>query len=536
VTTPIFYVNGSPHIGHAYSGLLADGLARYLRLCEKNVLFCTGTDEHGAKVSESALANGFTDTQGYCDKISEEFRALFDALGTQHDVFVRTTEKRHIDMVERFWRRLRGRGWIERGEHAGWYCKSDEAFLTEAQVVKGSDGVMKSAESGHPVEWLEESNYVFKLSRCQDLLLDWMRSRHGKAAGPVWPKIRENEITSFLETSKLRDLSISRPRERVQWAIPVPDDESQSVYVWMDALLNYLTVTDLKLPDLSDSEISWKHANIERVIHVVGKDILRFHSVYWPAFLHAAGFEMPDLVIAHGHWTVNQSKMSKSLGNVVDPRNLIKKYDTDTVRYALLKSGGLFGDLDFSIGMLEKHRRDDLSNTFGNLLSRCLGRTMSPQETWPGSLADTKRDSSDLSKVLEPLAAEVGNHFAMAQFSKGIESIIKALYEANRVFQFGEPWVLQKNIGQLGDKTEIDNLQKRIDTTLYWSLESLRVTSILLQPVIPNAAEAALNAIGIPQNERLFANAHRIGGTSPHAMRFKRPKKGSVILFPRLES
>lgn len=537
VTTPIFYVNGSPHIGHAYSGLLADALARWLRLSGHQVLFSTGTDEHGSKVEKAAIDIGAESTKAYCDEISGQFKRLFEALGTSHDDYIRTTEDRHGEVVAQLWQRLENAGFIETGEHSGWYCQSDEAFLTEKQVTeRPSDGAMVSLESGHTVEWISEKNYIFKLSKFHKELLGWLKE--GPEGDAVWPSTRCNEVEAFLRQEgpngpELGDLSVSRPRDRVRWAWPVPNDEAQSIYVWLDALANYLTVAGAKIPTNVAEPFSWRDVGIDRVIHVIGKDILRFHSVYWPAFLIAGGIEPPSAVVAHGHWTVERTKMSKSLGNVIDPMTLIDKYGVDAVRYALLRNGSIAGDLDYSNDMLEARRRDELTNTYGNLLARCTGKNLSPDDVWPSPAARTEVGSNDLAmNFLSGLADSVGAKFERLEFARGLEEIMDVLYEANRVITVEEPWVLRKKLRQNPDAEDAPELQARYDTCMYWMLETVRVTSILLQPVIPEAAGKALDALGIPADARQVANARMVGNTAPGAYTMQRPRKGSVVIVP----
>lgn len=532
VTTPIFYVNGRPNIGHAYSGLLCDALARWLRLKGRRVLFTTGTDEHGAKVEQASAAAGSASCQAFCDDVSGEFRALFAALNTSHDDFVRTTEPRHAATVAALWRRLRRGAALRRGSFAGWYCQSDEAFLTDAQVEDG-----KSLESGHAVEWLQEDNYLFSLPQFQQRLAAWL---HGEAGGfgSVHPPQRRNEMTAWLSRNELRDLSVSRPRQRVRWALPVPDDAAQSVYVWVDALSNYLTVTGIEVPEDPAVPLRWEDAGVSEVYHVVGKDILRFHALYWPALLMAAGLAPPTHVIAHGHWTVQQTKMSKSLGNVVDPLELLRRFETDAVRYGLLRNGSLQDDLDFSEEALVAKRTDELANTFGNLLSRCLGRKLSPDEHWPGAAADADPQASQLAAThLLGLAEKVDKSFSRLEFPRGLQLVMSALYDANRVFTEQQPWVLRKRLGEpdLGPD-ERQRLQREFDTSLMWLLETLRVCSILLQPIVPESAGKALDALGIPHDARDFAHAAKVPvSAEPCAYTFERPPRGSVVLFPRID-
>ncbi|CAK8993735.1 Probable methionine--tRNA ligase [Durusdinium trenchii] len=544
VTTPIFYCNGLPHIGHAYSSLLADGLARYWRLAGRQVVLATGTDEHGSKVEEAARAQGFEETISFCDHVSGEFRKQFDALQISYDDFIRTTEERHAEKVEALWRRLHAKGAIVRGSHEGWYCQSDEAFLTDKQVEKTEDGKHVSAESGHAVEWLAESNLLFKLSDLEGEIKAWLES-DGRRGPHVVPQSRLHEMLALIEAGGLRDLSVSRPRDRVGWALPVPDDSSQSIYVWLDALTNYLTTAKVPVNPDPMMPVSWKDAGVDHVVHVIGKDILRFHTVYWPGFLIAAGIEPPDQVFVHGHWTVNGTKMSKSLGNVINPADLLKVYEVDAVRYALLRNGGISSDLDFSLQIVHNHRRDDLANTYGNLLTRCVAHKLLPDPVWPGPNAVLDaRASPMLAEVagLPALAEQVSRDFEQLAFARGLESIMRVLASTNAGFTSSEPWVKQKQLRLLeksadhpGKAEEQLHLRTEFDTSLFWMLETLRVCSILLIPAIPTTAHKALDALGIPFDQRTLDHAQEL--TASHSVySVNRPsKKGvPVVLLPRL--
>ena len=355
ITTPIFYVNAAPHIGHLFTTVLADARARWARLCGHRVVFATGTDEHGLKVQNAAAAQGVSPQQ-FCDETSGKFRRLFDAAGISYDDFVRTSEPRHRAMATRVWQELQARGLIAMGRHEGWYCEGDEAFLTSQQVrpateeeiqalpardqPEGGEPVMLSVESGRVVERVAEENYVFRLSAFQDAVSAWLR----ESPGAVVPETRRREVLSTVEGG-LRDLSVSRLTEKVQWGIPVPGDSSHTMYVWLDALVNYLTVTGASvdaLLDAADGNSSDRNAQLwPAAVHVVGKDILKFHAVYWPAFLMGLGLAPPCQVLAHGHWVVDNVKMSKSLGNVVDPFDMMDRHGRDECRYYLLREGGV---------------------------------------------------------------------------------------------------------------------------------------------------------------------------------------------------
>ncbi|XP_037944036.1 methionine--tRNA ligase, mitochondrial-like [Teleopsis dalmanni] len=333
VTTPIFYVNAAPHIGHLYSAVIADAICRYQNLLRPNntcVRLCTGTDEHGTKVQQAASAHKIPVEQ-YCNDISAKYKNIFQQAHIAHNDFIRTTEDRHKAAVAQFWRCLHTNGHIYSAKYSGWYCVSDETFLTDSQLrLDESTGIRYSLESGHPVEWSDETNYMFRLSALQSDVVYWV-----KQGGRVRPKKFEKILLNILN-EPLPDVSISRPSNRVHWAISVPSDETQTVYVWLDALINYLTSTGF--PDA-------KYRNHwPAKVHVIGKDILKFHGVYWPAFLIAAGFEPPQQLFVHSHWTVDGQKMSKSKHNVVDPEEVARIYTMEGLRYFLLREGVAHSD------------------------------------------------------------------------------------------------------------------------------------------------------------------------------------------------
>ncbi|KAJ8031056.1 Methionine--tRNA ligase, mitochondrial [Holothuria leucospilota] len=332
ISTPIFYVNAVPHIGHLYSVVLADFFHRYMKMTgTTDAMFSTGTDEHGLKVQQAAASAG-KDPKLFCDEVSQEFKRLFDCSDVAYTDYIRTTEERHRKAVKCFWEELFSRGFIYKGHYEGWYSTSDETFLPEGQITDGTDKngqkIKVSVDSGNTVEWTTETNYMFKLSEFGDHLMKWLETN---------PKsVQPTKFHSMVKTwvrAGLKDLSVSRQKSRLEWGIPVPGDDSQTIYVWLDALVNYLTVCGYP-----DSLCGWPGINI------VGKDILKFHAIYWPAFLMAAGLEPPQAVVCHSHWTMDNFKMSKSRGNVVDPFDQLKKYSSDGLRYFLLREGVLHSD------------------------------------------------------------------------------------------------------------------------------------------------------------------------------------------------
>ena len=364
-TTPIFYVNASPHIGHLYTALMSDATKRWnVMKCNDNAekhFLVTGTDEHGSKVEKAALKNGFSEPLPFCDEVSMSFRKIFDSFDVKYDKFVRTTQPDHVTTVQDAWSRMRDNGYIYEGEHSGWYCESEESFLTEKELTILEDNKRVSKTTGNPALFVTEKNYMFRLSSIQSDILKWLEDN----PDVIVPSSRYNEVKQFV-SSGLRDISISRPRDRVPWAVQVPDDPEHSIYVWLDALMNYLTTTIY-----CDQDDDWKEA-WPASAQVVGKDILRFHAVYWPAFLMAMNLPLPRRLVAHGHWTIERVKMSKSLGNVVDPLKLLEQgYSVDAVRYFLLRDGGIASDGDFSETQLVNRYHSELADTLGNLVSRC---------------------------------------------------------------------------------------------------------------------------------------------------------------------
>src|SRR5438105_7707484 len=358
VTTPIFYVNDTPHLGHAYPTVACDVLARFMRLEGKQVKYLTGTDEHGQKVEQSARIAGIS-PQKFADRTSAAFREMTRLLDISNDDFIRTTEERHIRAVQALWEELERRGEIYLGTFAGWYAVRDEAFYDESELIDGPDGRPR-APTGAEVEWLEEENYFFRLSAWQDRLLAFYEANPEAIA----PRGRRNEVVSFVWAG-LKDLSISRTS--FSWGIPVPGNPKHVIYVWLDALTNYISF--LGYPDRDNPDFSNHWPN---VLHIVGKDILRFHAVYWPAFLMAAEIEPPRRIFAHGWWTVEGEKMSKSLGNGIPPSILVERYGVDPARYFLLRELPFGSDGDFSHRAVVGRLNGDLANDFGNLAQRVL--------------------------------------------------------------------------------------------------------------------------------------------------------------------
>ncbi len=482
ITTPIYYVNDQPHIGHAYTMVACDALARFMRLDGYRVKFLTGTDEHGQKVEQSARAAGIS-PQEFADRVSPAFRAVTRQLDISNDDFIRTTEPRHIRAVEALWRELERRGEIYLGRFAGWYAVRDEAFYDESELVDGPNG--RRAPTGAEVEWLEEENYFFRLAAWQDRLLDFYEANPDAVA----PNSRRNEVISFVR-SGLRDLSISRTS--FSWGIPVPGDPRHVIYVWFDALINYLSAVGY--PDTENPEFSmfWPTA-----FHMVGKDIVRFHAVYWPAFLMAAGLTPPRRVFAHGWWTVEGQKMSKSLGNVVAPQQLVETYGLDPVRYFLLRELPFGHDGDFSHRAVVGRLNGDLANDFGNLAQRVLtmiNRNCGAVVPEPGVLSTADRTLLDAASDLLP---RLRCHMAEQAFHLALEAIWRVVGEANRYVDEMAPWALARSPRAGGD-------QARMRTVLYTLAEVIRHLAILTQPFIPGSAGRLLDQLAVRAEERDF--------------------------------
>ncbi|MDX1482972.1 MAG: methionine--tRNA ligase [Alphaproteobacteria bacterium] len=480
VTTPIYYVNDVPHIGHAYTTLACDVLARFMRLDGRNVLFLTGTDEHGQKVEKAAQDMGVP-PQELADRNSANFRDLAAAMGYSNDDFIRTTEDRHIRAVQQLWRILRERDEIYLGTYAGWYSVRDEAFFTEAELTTDADGG-KLAPTGAEVEWVEEPSYFFKLSAWQDRLLAFYEAHPDFIA----PETRRNEVVSFV-SGGLQDLSVSRTS--FKWGVPVPDDPDHVMYVWLDALTNYLTAVGYPDTETETFTTFWPAD-----LHMVGKDILRFHAVYWPAFLLAAGVEPPKRVFAHGWWTNEGEKISKSLGNVIDPHALVAEYGLDQVRYFLLREVPFGNDGDFSHAAMVQRSNGDLANGIGNLAQRTLtliNRNCGAAVPERGELS---QDDMNLRLSCGPnLLVAMRQEFEQQRFHIALQEFMAAVSAADAYITANEPWALKNTDPQ------------RMATVLYTLAEAIRTLAILAQPVMPGSAARLLDQLAVPEDARSFS-------------------------------
>jgi len=479
ITTPIYYVNDVPHIGHAYTTLACDVLARFKRLDGHDVMFLTGTDEHGQKVENSAKSAGVTPL-AFCDRVSENFRQLAKNLNFSNDDFIRTTEPRHHRACQAIWQAMLKSGELYLDNYGGWYAVRDEAFYQESELTQGPGG-KKLAPSGAEVEWVEEPSYFFRLSAWGDRLLKFY------ADNPdfIGPDSRRNEVISFVKGG-LKDLSVSRTS--FKWGVPVPGDDAHIMYVWLDALTNYITAVGYPDENATSFKKYWPAD-----LHMVGKDIIRFHAVYWPAFLMSAGVAPPKRVYAHGWWTNEGQKISKSLGNVIEPNALVERYGLDPVRYFLMREVPFGNDGDFSHRAMVQRLNGDLANDFGNLAQRVLTQiNRNCDAAMPAPGAFTSEDNVLLGRawaLLERWRVELG--------TQAIHSALTAQWEvvgeANRYVDAQAPWTLRKTD------------PARMATVLYVLAETLRHLAILIQPVMPDAAAKLLDQLGVTAADRSFA-------------------------------
>ncbi len=473
ITTPIYYPSGEPHMGHAYSSILADVFARFKRNDNNNVFFLTGTDEHGLKIQTAAKKNSL-DPLEYCNKISKIFKDLTTKLNLSNDDFIRTTEKRHYISVSDLWDRLVKSGDIYLSKYKGWYSVSDEAYYNEDEIIE-RDGKKVSSFSGSQVEWVEEESFFFKLSAWEKRLLEFYENNKKF----ILPISRRNEVVNFVK-SGLNDLSVSRTS--FTWGIKVPGNDKHIIYVWLDALTNYLSA--LNFPNTNDKLYKnfWPAS-----VHVIGKDILRFHAVYWPAFLLAANIKPPNRVFGHGWILSGEEKMSKSKGNILDPLEVIKKYGIDEMRYYLMKEVSHGSDGKISLKSLENCINSDLANNYGNLCQRifafiknnCDNKVSKSKNI---SIADKKLidQTTELTKDLRDLMND-------QNLNNYIKSVINISFLTNKYINDEEPWKLKNNVDKMNN-------------ILHLALEQIAKISILLNPIIPNATAKVLDALNINTN------------------------------------
>ena len=505
ITTPIYYPSGKPHMGHAYSSIVADIFARFKRIEGYKVLFLTGTDEHGQKIQKEAEKNK-KDPKEFCDELSDKFRSLTKTLNLSNDDFIRTTEKRHFDSVNEIWNRLVESGDIYLDKYSGWYSVSDEAFYDNDEIEK-KEGKSVSKSSGSLVEWVEEESYFFKLSKWTSKLLEFYK----KNEKFILPESRKNEVVRFVEKG-LKDLSISRTS--FSWGIPVPKNKKHVIYVWLDALTNYISA--LNFPDTNNTKYKefWPAD-----VHIIGKDILRFHTIYWPAFLLAAKLPLPKRVFGHGWILSDEKKMSKSLGNILDPLEIIDRYGIDQLRYYLIKEVSLGNDGSISMENLKNCINNDLANNYGNLCQRVFSFIKKNcNNKIPKQNKFTKNDI----KLIENLRKKVPRLIELIneqKLNEYIKIVVNFSFEANKYFNDSEPWTVKKNDPE------------RMNTILFTITEQIKNISILLYPIIPQSTQKVLNNMNITMKDLSIKNI-----SNEKIFKHDKELKDLDILFNKIEN
>ena len=477
ITTPIYYPSAKPHMGHAYSSIIADFFARFKRIDGFDVHFLTGTDEHGLKIQRAAEKKNIKPLE-FCNEISQTFRDLSKTLNLSNTDFIRTTEERHKKSVQHLWSLLKKNGDIYLSKYTGWYSVSDEAFYNEEEIIdKGNNKI--AITSGSTVEWIEEESYFFKLSKWQDKLIDY----YEKNPDFISPKSRKNEVVTFVK-SGLKDLSISR--KAFSWGIKVPDNSDHVIYVWLDALTNYISA--LNYPDEKNKLFDkfWPAS-----VHLIGKDILRFHAVYWPAFLMAAKIPLPNKVYGHGWILSDEEKMSKSKGNILDPLDIIDLYGIDPLRYYLIKEVSFGNDGNISKDRLEDCINSDLANNYGNLCQRV---TAFAEKNCSSKIPTIKNFNEDDLVILNNFTKNLNiirDEIDKQNINYYIKFIVNALFDANKYFNDQEPWKKKEN-------------KDRLDTIVYTALEIIRKISFMLFPIIPDSIEKALKIFNLTTSDISF--------------------------------
>ena len=480
ITTPIYYVNDKPHIGHAYTSVATDFIARFMTLKGYDVRFQTGTDEHGLKIQKAAEAKKIEPIE-LCDQNSQIFRDLTVSLNLSNDDFIRTTEERHIDGASYLWKRLYERDQIYLGEYTGWYSINAETFYNEKDLVKQNDDSFKTITGG-PVEWITEKSYFFKLSEWSDKLLNLYKNNPNF----ISPTSKRNEVIKFVE-SGLNDLSVSRTS--FEWGIKTPTDDTHIMYVWLDALtcyangVNYLNDNDNELKEY------WKN-----VVHIVGKDILRHHAVYWPAFLLAADLELPKKIFAHGWWTNEGQKISKSLGNVIDPYEIINEYGLDQIRFFLFREVPFGNDGDFSKKAIANRINADLSNNFGNLVQRISSFAVKNNDSLLKPSENLTNEDQDLINIFQNKFDEYCNFMNNQQIDRAIKSVLELISAGNAYVDTQAPWTLKKTN------------KIRMEEVLYIVTNIIIKSAIMLYPIIPTSSKKILNIFNYNMDNNKFEN------------------------------
>jgi len=507
VTTPIYYVNDVPHIGHVYTTVAADVIARYMRSTGKTVMFLTGTDEHGQKVEQAARERGLS-PQDHCDEMVVRFQQLWRRFNISNDDFIRTTEERHTKVVQHFLQTLHDNGDIYQSTYSGWYCVPDERFWTQKDLQDGN-----CPDCGREVVQIEESNYFFRMGKFQD----WLIRHIEENPHFIRPETRRNEMLGFLR-KPLDDLCISRPKSRLHWGVEIPFDTDYVTYVWFDALINYVTAPGYTTED------DRFHALWENCTHLIGKDILTTHTIYWPTMLKGMNLNPPRRVFAHGWWTVEGRKMSKSLRNVVEPNLLLDEYGADSIRYFILREVPFGLDGDFSIAALEGRINSDLANDLGNLLQRSLGMLgkyrdgVIPPQPGPEDMGDHTRVLLEhSSRAVE----ELKSHMEDLAFDRALKSIWGYIGAANKYIDSAAPWTLAK-----------EGKDTKLDSVLYSLFEAIRQVAVMITPFMPETGQKMFRQLGLANKKdlTLITSLEKWGKLPGGTRTFKGP-----ALFPRIE-
>jgi methionyl-tRNA synthetase len=505
ITTPIYYPSGKPHMGHAYSSIVADIFARFKKIEGYDVLFLTGTDEHGQKIQKEAKKNN-KDPKIFCDELSDKFKSLTKTLNLSNNDFIRTTEKRHYKSVLEIWSRLVKSGDIYLDKYSGWYSVSDEAFYDEDEI-EDNDGKKVSKASGSQVEWVEEESYFFKLSAWSTKLLEHYKNNKEF----ILPQSRRNEVISFVEKG-LKDLSISRTS--FSWGIPVPNNSKHVIYVWLDALTNYISA--LNFPDTNDQKYKkfWPAD-----VHVIGKDILRFHAIFWPAFLLASKLPLPKRIFGHGWILSDEKKMSKSLGNILDPIEIINKYGIDQLRYYLIKEVSLGNDGNISMENLKNCINNDLANNYGNLCQRVFSFIKKNCNNKIPKNFNMNEIDKKLLNNLQNYIPNLTNLMNKQNLNEYIKIVINFSFDSNKYFNDLEPWAVKKKDPE------------RMNVIIYTIIQQIKNISILLSPIIPDTAKKVLNTMNIQDDQISIKNI-----TNYNLFDHDKELKDHEILFKKIEN
>ncbi|MFP4097996.1 MAG: methionine--tRNA ligase [Alphaproteobacteria bacterium] len=507
ITTAISYVNGVPHLGHAYESILTDVMARFKRLDGYDVMFLTGTDEHGEKVAQTAAQNNMN-PRAFADQNAGHFLEMTKKLGLSNDDFIRTTQPRHYEASKAIWQKLKDKGDIYLGQYAGWYSVREEAYFTDDELTTAENG-QKFTPLGTEAEWVEEPSYFFRLSNYTQPLIDYFSAN----LDAVQPSSRMNEIMSFLkQDGGLKDLSVSRHKSRLKWGIPVPDDEDHVMYVWLDALTNYITALGYPDENADKFKTFWPAD-----YHVIGKDITRFHAIYWPAFMMSADLPVPQTIFAHGFINVGGEKMSKSIGNVLSPDDLIETYGLDQIRYFLMREIPHGNDGNFAHEQAVQRINADLANGLGNLAQRTLSMIYKNCEgaiPVPGELS---QDDESLLHKAYTLIEHARVHFDTFKINRALEYIWSVVAACDGYVDAQAPWALKKTDAA------------RMHTVLYVLAEAVRCLGIAVQPVVPHTIPKMLDQMAVPENERMFAHISKEYALKPGTT-IEKPEG----VFPRL--